>query len=301
MDLRHLRYFKAVATSLSFSRAAERLRIAQPALSRQIKDLEEEIGVTLLRRSTSCVQLTEAGQYLLEQTNRLLELLNNAVAKVQQIGKGATAEFNIGSDWNIPAPIAASVRNFRKLYPKLQVNLIELPSHKHIHAVRSGQIDVGFVSSAAIGSRHNLDFVRILSTPISVVLPAHHPLANRDRIRMAELKDERWIMPDRTEFAWCHDFVRQLLRSAKCTPKFGRTATSLQGVLGLVAADEGISLVAKALLVKRIKGIRVVPTDCPDYRYFAVSLKNPSSIFVTNYLEILKEESTEEVVPRRIA
>jgi LysR family transcriptional regulator, benzoate and cis,cis-muconate-responsive activator of ben and cat genes len=294
MDLRHLRYFQAVATTLNFSRAAERLHVAQPALSRQIRDLEDEIGATLLRRSTSRVQLTEAGQYFLDQTDQLLEFLKNAVAKAQQIGNGTTGQLDIGSDWNIPAPISVSARKFRKLYPKLHVNFVELPSHEHIRAVRSGQIHVGFVSSREIGSRDNLTLVRVFSSPVNVVLPAHHPLANRERIRITELKDERWIMTHETQATGCHDAIKQLLRSAQCTAKFGKTANSLQGMLALVAADEGICLVAEQLLVK---GIRLVPTDCPDYELFAVSLKNPSSIPAARYLDVLREESTQQAVP----
>ena len=87
MDLRHLRYFQAVATLLNFSRAAEQLHVAQPAISRQIRDLEDEIGARLFRRSSSRVQLTEAGQYFLNQTDQLLELLNNAVAKARRGGQ----------------------------------------------------------------------------------------------------------------------------------------------------------------------------------------------------------------------
>jgi DNA-binding transcriptional LysR family regulator len=98
MDLRHLRYFQAVATLLNFSRAAEQLHVAQPAISRQIRDLEYEIAVTLFRRSCSRVQLTEAGKYFLNQTGLLLELLNNAVAKTRQIGEGATGQLNITFD-----------------------------------------------------------------------------------------------------------------------------------------------------------------------------------------------------------
>jgi DNA-binding transcriptional LysR family regulator len=298
MDLRHLRYFQAVATALNFSRAAERLRVAQPALSRQIRDLEDEIGVTLLRRSTSRVQLTKAGQYFLDQTNELLELLNDAVAKAQQIGKGATGQLEIGSDWNIPAPISVSARKFRKLYPKLHVNFVELPSHEHIRAVRSGQIHVGFVSSREIGYCDDLDLVRVYSSPVDVVLPAHHQLANRERIPIAELKDERWITLEAQDHR-CRDDIAQLLRSAQCKAKFARTANSLQGMLALVAADEGICLVARDLVANGIKGIRLVPTDCPDYELFAVSLKNPSSILAARYLSVLREESTQPAAPFR--
>jgi DNA-binding transcriptional LysR family regulator len=284
MDLRHLRYFQAVATTLNFSRAAERLHVAQPALSRQIRDLEDEIGATLLRRSTSHVQLTEAGQYFLDQTDQLLEFLNNAVAKARQIGNGTAGELNIGCDWNIPAPISVSARKFRKLYPKLHLNFVELSSHEHIRAVRSGQIHVGFVSSREIGSRDDLNLVRVFSSAVNVVLPAHHPLANRERIRIAELKDERWIMTHETQATGCHHAIAQLLRSAQCTAKFGKTANSLQGMLALVAADEGICLVAEQ---PSVKGIRLVPTDCPDYELFAVSLKNPSSSPAARYLDVL--------------
>jgi DNA-binding transcriptional LysR family regulator len=298
MDLRHLRYFQAVATTLNFSRAAERLHAAQPALSRQIRDLEDELGATLLRRSTSRVQLTEAGQYFLGQTDQLLEFLNNAVAKARQIGNGTAGELNIGSDWNIPAPISVSARKFRKLYPKLHVNFVELPSHEHIRAVRSGQIHVGFVSSREIGYCDDLDLVRVYSSPVDVVLPAHHQLANRERIPIAELKDERWITLEAQDHR-CRDDIAQLLRSAQCKAKFARTANSLQGMLALVAADEGICLVARDLVANGIKGIRLVPTDCPDYELFAVSLKNPSSILAARYLSVLREESTQPAAPFR--
>jgi DNA-binding transcriptional LysR family regulator len=298
MDLRHLPYFQAVATALNFSRAAERLRVAQPALSRQIRDLEDEIGVTLLRRSTSHVQLTKAGQYFLDQTNELLELLNDAVAKAHQIGKGATGQIDIGSDWNIPAPISVSARKFRKLYPKLHVNFVELPSHEHIRAVRSGQIHVGFVSSREIGGCDDLDLVRVYCSSVDVVLPTHHRLANRERILIAELKDERWITLESQNHR-CRDDIAQLLRSAQCRPKFARTANSLQGMLSLVAADEGICLVARDLLANVVKGIRLVPTDAPDYELFAVSLKNPFSLLAARYLDVLREGSTQPAVPFR--
>jgi LysR family transcriptional regulator, benzoate and cis,cis-muconate-responsive activator of ben and cat genes len=299
MDLRHLRYFQAVATLLNFSRAAEQLHVAQPAISRQIRDLEDEIGARLFRRSSSRVQLTEAGQYFLNQTDQLLELLNNAVAKARQIGEEATGQLNIGSDWNIPAPISVSVRKFRKLYPKFHVNFVELPSHEHMRAARSGQIHVGFVSSGDIDSRDDLDLVRVFSTEVIVVLPDHHRLAHRERVRIAELKDERWITPHETLAPRCHDWIKELLRSAQCNAKFGKTANSLQGMLALVAADEGICLVGKQLLVNSTTGIRLVPTDCPNFELFAVSLKNPSSIPAASYLEVLREESTQWAVPFR--
>jgi DNA-binding transcriptional LysR family regulator len=214
MDLRHLRYFRAVATLLNFSRAAEQLHVAQPAISRQIKDLEYEIGVTLFRRSCSRVQLTEAGKYFLNQTGQLLELLNNAVAKAEQIGEGATGQLNIGSDWNIPAPISVSVRQFRKLYPKFHVNFVELPSREHMGAVGSGQIHVGFVSSRGIDFRDDLDLVCVFSTEVIVVLPDHHRLANRERICIAELKDERLITPHETLVPRCHDWGGRPRRAA---------------------------------------------------------------------------------------
>jgi DNA-binding transcriptional LysR family regulator len=104
------------------------------------------------------------------------------------------------------------------------------------------------------------------------------------------LKDERWITPHETLAPRCHDWIKELLRSAQCNAKFGKTANSLQGMLALVAADEGICLVGKQLLVNSTTGIRLVPTDCPNFELFAVSLKNPSSIPAASYMEVLRED-----------
>ena len=182
MELRHLRYFLAVADGLNVSRAAERLRVAQPALSRQVRDLEEQIGFRLFERSNHPGEFDLRGALLpAGQGGKMLMQLDIAVTGAQRIAKGTTGEFRIGTARNESGPflIADAARELHERHPELAIDFVELPAHQHTQAVRDQNIDVGFVSGNMLTLRKDVDHRLIYTCAIKAVLPMGHPQANR--------------------------------------------------------------------------------------------------------------------------
>jgi LysR family transcriptional regulator, benzoate and cis,cis-muconate-responsive activator of ben and cat genes len=291
MELRHLRYFLAVADGLNFSRAAERLRVAQPALSRQVRDLEDQLGFRLFERSTSKVNLTEAGRYFQQQAEKILMQLAIAVTGAQRIAKGTTGEFRIGTAWNASGLfIADAARELHERHPALAIDFVELPAHQHAQAVRDQNIDVGFVSGNLLTPRKDIDHCLIYTCAIKAVLPMEHPQANRTKVRLHELKQERWIAIEEEEIPGFKVLLTQLLRPAQFTPKFGRSARSFQSMLAFVGTGEGVALLPELHLPADPSGLRSVGTDCPPYEMFAIWSKDHADAHVPAYVEILRRK-----------
>lgn len=300
MELRHLRYFLAVADALNFSRAAERLRVAQPALSRQIHDLEEQLGLRLFKRSTSKVRLTEAGRFFQQEAGKLLVQLDIAVASAQRIAKGATGEFRIGTYWSASAlSITDAARELHERNPELSIDFVELPDHEHTQAIRDQKIDVGFVSRHRLTSRKDIDHRLIYTCAVKAILPRKHPLANRSEVRLRDLKQERWIAIEEKEIPGFKVLLAQILRPAHFTPKFGRSARSFQGMLAFVGTGEGIALLPESHLPAEPAGLRYVGTDCAPYEMFAIWSKDRADTHVPTYLEILQEKIEARTVRKK--
>jgi LysR family transcriptional regulator, benzoate and cis,cis-muconate-responsive activator of ben and cat genes len=271
MELRHLRYFLAVAEALNFSRAAERLRVAQPALSRQVRDLEEQLGFRLFERSTAKVNLTEAGQFFRQQAAKMLMQLDIAVTGAQRVAKGTIGDFRIGTVSSASGLfIAEAARELHQQHPELAIDFVEMPAHAHTQAIRDQSIDVGFVSGNMLTSRKDIDYSLIYTCAIKAILPREHPQANQAKVRLHDLKQERWIAIEDDEIPGLKVLLRQLLRPAQFNPKFGRSARSLQGMLAFVGTGEGVALLPELHLPAQPIGLRSVGTDCPPYEMFAV-------------------------------
>jgi DNA-binding transcriptional LysR family regulator len=289
MELRHLRYFLAVADALNFSRAAERLRVAQPALSRQIHDLEEQLGFRLFERSTTKVHLTEAGRFFQQQAEKLLMQLDIAVTGAQRIAKGTRGNFRIGTDWSAPGLfITDAARELHQRYPGLSIDFIELPGHEHTQAIREQKIDVGFVSGNLLTPRKDIDYCLIYTCAIKAILPAEHPLANQTEVRLRDLKEERWIAIEEEIIPGFKVLTTQIIRPAQFTPKFGRNARSFEGLLAFVGTGEGIGLLPELFLPTEPVGLRYVGTDCAPWEICAVWSKDHADAHVPAYLEILQ-------------
>ncbi|MFT3783366.1 MAG: LysR substrate-binding domain-containing protein [Nibricoccus sp.] len=290
MELRHLRYFCAVAEMLNFSRAAERVRVAQPALSRQIRDLENELGFPLFVRSTTSVRLTDAGRNFYASAQKILGQLAIAVTGAQEVARGKSGDLNIASDWRIPMHLVPeTVRKFRLRNPKVNVSFADVTIADQVEALRAGKIHLGFVPDIAIGAHEDLDMLPVYNGPIKAVLPASHPLAARESVCLRELSSERWIMVDQKPSTEFREYMIQTCRLAGFTPIFGRTTSSAQGVFSLVAAGEGVALLPE-LVAHEFGGVSMVLTDCPPIRLFAVWLKKATSPLVERYLVILREQ-----------
>jgi DNA-binding transcriptional LysR family regulator len=194
MELRHLRYFIAVAEELSFTKAALRIRLAQPSLTRQVRNLEEEIGVRLIDRGHNKVSLTKEGERFLFDARKMLALAAESVAAVQRMNRGIGGELNIGYVANMHyALLPNTLGAFRRLYPQVALNLFDLSCSEQYLALESRRIDLGFVGLPPNLSKHDLFSECVVHDTMVAALPARHPLAGKPHIKLAELMPSFFI------------------------------------------------------------------------------------------------------------
>src|SRR5512136_808556 len=180
MELRHLRYFVAVAENLNFTRAAAKLHLAQPSLTRQIHNLEEEIGVRLLTRSKNQVALTEEGRSFLVDARRILALSAESILAVQRISRGETGQLNIAYLPNFDFELLPeTLRAFRQAFPHIALNLFDMTPAEQLRALETRKIDLGFVGLPPLATAGSLQWESIARHRTVVVLPAKHSLAGR--------------------------------------------------------------------------------------------------------------------------
>jgi DNA-binding transcriptional LysR family regulator len=243
MELRHLRYFRAVATALSFSRAAESLRVAQPSLSRQIADLEQELGVVLLYRDRHKVSLTSSGHSFLREADALLIHAEEAVEKARRIARGEAGELTLAF---MTAPtfnfLPRLVREYRKLYPKVGLKIVEMNPNRQLDAFADRSLDIGFTRPLP-PSAAELDTQVILREDLLAVFSPGHRFKTNRRIRIAELSRERFILLAREEATSLFDHIVAMCKIRGFSPAIVNTPYQMSTVLTMVAAGEGISIV----------------------------------------------------------
>lgn len=291
MELRHLRYFKAIAELLNFSRAAEQLRVAQPSLSRQIKDLEEELGVRLLDRNRVRVQLTDAGRTFYTHTCKILAQVDIAVASVQDAVAGASGEFIICNDWRLTHDfILGAIADFRVCYPRVDVTLRDLHIHEQLAALRSRQAHLGFVIARELPLDEDLDSLSLLTSEFVVALNVNHRLAHAERLRIADLADETWVITGAKESPGIREFVTQVCRLSGFTPTFAPPTQNLPSMLARVATGYGVCLLP-VFLTSRMPStplVRHIPCDCPPIELRAAWHRGEDSKLLQQFLAILR-------------
>lgn len=290
MELRHLRYFQIVAETLSFSRASERLHVAQPTISRQIAALEQELGCKLFVRTTSRVRLTDAGRYFQQEVDRLLGQLAIAATGAREIARGRGGELNLGSDWRILVPqIHEAVLHYRAAHPKVTVNFVELPIHAQIDALREGRIHLGFVYKTHIDGRSDIETLRLGAADLKLVVSSAHRLASAETVEMRELSKEPWLRLDEKTHPGYRALITQLCQVAGFTPKFGRLAHSIEGMLALAGMGDGVCLVTSSLITRPNPGLRFIATDCAPFEFYAAWSKDNPPEPRSAFLRILKK------------
>jgi DNA-binding transcriptional LysR family regulator len=249
MELRHLRYFVAVAEELSFSRAAERLYIAQPPLSQQIQQLEKEIGVTLFDRAKRHIQLTDAGHAFLREAQAILARVEAAVETARKTDRGEMGWLRIGfAGVAAYEVLPAILRVFRQQYPHVELQLNELTEAEQQQALYDERIHVGLMRSlTAEDTLPGLASQSFSQQPLVVALPSSHPLAALDHIPLASLAQEGFIGPilHRQSHFWQQ--LVALCEDAGFRPRVAQEAREVQTAIALVAADMGIALVAASV------------------------------------------------------
>lgn len=248
MELRHLRYFIAVAEALSFTKAAEKLHTSQPSLSRQVQDLEEELGVPLLNRSKQRVGLTEAGVAFLEDSKKLLAHAQEIVQSIRRMGHREAKPLNVAYVSNVfhdllPATLTA----FRQQLPLVPLNLFDMSCGEQLSALESGTIDLAFVGLHEPIEKRGLRFRTIASYKTVVALPKNDPLARSPLIAIKDLAPRFFIGMTESSYPGYREWLVATCRRAGFTPKVLQEVALERTMIQTVAAGLGIALVPEQL------------------------------------------------------
>jgi DNA-binding transcriptional LysR family regulator len=258
IELRHLRYFLAVAEELHFGRAAERLHIAQPPLSQQIRKLERELGTELFHRTSRRVELSDAGRAFLVEVRLTLAQAERAVDAARDAASGKTGHLRVGFVGSAAdGPLPQMVGDFRQSLPGVSLTLSELSVDEQLEALSRGQLDLGFVRGPA--EEKGLKFAQVFHEPLVAAVPEGHRLARRKQLTGGNLRDEPLVLLAREEVPGLFDQVIAICQQHGFSPAVEQQATSIQAVLGLVAAGLGVSLLPKSVESLRRTGVRFVP------------------------------------------
>ena len=246
MELRHLRYFIAVAEELNFTRAAERLHIAQPPLSQQIQHLEAELGFQLFRRTKRTVHLTAAGQVFFEEAGKILQQVDRAIQLGRQTSRGELGQLTIGfvssSAHNV---VPAILQAFRTRCPAVKLELHELTTNEQLQRLRFGQIDIGFVRPPVEEDGINSEIV--FREPLIAALPETHILADRPQVELRQLSTEPFILFPRSQAPGLYDLIVSLCQQAGFSPIAAQEALQMQTIVSLVAAEMGVAIVPASM------------------------------------------------------
>jgi len=257
VELRHLRYFVAVAEELHFGRAAERLGIAQPPLSRQIQSLESELGFKLFDRSRRRVELTSAGGVLLKRTRDVLERLEEAVRDARRTSTGKRGRVTVGYPSSLAyTGLVGLLRAFRAEFPDVELAVRELPLADQLVGLKNGELDVGFIRGPLDDAELVAECMR--REPLMLALPADHPLANRRRLTLASVAHEPFVFFPRARAPAFFDLLLGLCQKAGFTPQIRHEAPQAD-VLSLVAAGFGISIMPAAVRELRRSDVAFKP------------------------------------------
>ncbi|MDF2679489.1 MAG: HTH-type transcriptional regulator alsR [Brevibacillus sp.] len=251
MELRHIRYFTALAEELNFSRAAERLHIAQPPLSRQIQQLEEEVGVPLFYRNKRRVELTNAGKAFLEKAYRLIDLVEEACDTARMAARAEHGKLIIGFTGTAET-LLPLLTVYRKKYPYVSLNLQLMGTTAQVAALQEKRIDVGILTPPV--TNEELIVKKFDNPPLGVVLPENHPLAvSGGPIAIKELADESFVITPRSIGPGFYDSVTKVCHDAGFSPKITVETHDMPTVYALVSAGMGVSLTP--LLKIRANGV----------------------------------------------
>jgi DNA-binding transcriptional LysR family regulator len=258
MELRHLRYFIAVAEERHVTRAARRLGMQQPPLSQQIHALERELGAQLLRRMPRGVELTEAGRALLVDARAILAHVDHALASTRRTARGEQGRISIGFTSSAPFHplVPRVVRAFRELHPRVSLSMEEGGSPELIEALRNERLDAAFVRTD-VANPEGLAVETLLREPMLVAVPKGHALARSPRapLPLNALADETFVVYRRGSGPGLYDAITAACRAAGFSPRIGQEAPRVVSTLNFVAAGLGVSIVPASLARMRMDGV----------------------------------------------
>jgi DNA-binding transcriptional LysR family regulator len=288
IELRHLRYFLAVAETLHFSKAAQRLGIAQPPLSQQIKRLEQLVGHRLFDRTTRGVKLTLAGQLLADRARSTVEKVHDDLEQVRRLGRGEEGTLTVGFSGSVMfADLPAAIESYRRRYPKVELRLRELATYAQIPALQDGTLDLGFMRDG--DPTEGIQMTTLFKEPYIAVLPEGHALARKRSLRVADLRDEPFILFARRMGPLAFDRTMACCEKSGFRPNIVQDAPQWPTLVRLVAAGLGVSLAPACVANVTILGAvyRDVQAPCRTAVDLAVKLGSDKTL-ANNFIEIAR-------------
>lgn len=281
VELRQLRYFVGVARGGGFTRAAAKLRIAQPALSRQIRQLEEELGVILLHRGARGVSLTAAGEAFLGKVIALLEQSEQAVRHAQMSGREAEG-ISVGYVWGLFHTLVPRwIGQFRRQHPDISVNLFDLSAVEQAGMLAAGKIELGFIGFAFEADAAKLAKRKVGKCSFMAALPSVHPAAQQRRVELSALAEDFFIVISDKTYPGAAAFVTDACRRANLRPKILQSVERGFTGLALVAANCGVTLLPESLQALPHPGVVFRPlADAPKADLFVAwnpALETPAT------------------------
>lgn len=291
MELRHLRYFLAVAEELHFTRAAKRLGIGQPPLSQQIQQLERELNTPLFRRLPRGVALTEAGLAFFLDAKAILAQVDRATRNVQRIGRGDQGAITVGMINSAPfnPSVQRIIREFRQRYRSVQLSLTEASTPDLAKAVIAGTLDVAF-ARPLITSNPGVIVEALLDEDILIALPADHPLARQRSLSVGALADEPFVLFPRVIGSGLYDEIIAACQRAGFSPRVEQQASQVTSIVNLVAAGLGVSMVPASMRQINSDGVvyRRIEEPAPRAHMSLIYRDSSSSPSLTNFLALAR-------------
>jgi DNA-binding transcriptional LysR family regulator len=300
MEVRHLRYFVAVAEELSFTRAAAVLHVAQSAVSAQVRLLEDSVGVTLLERNSRRVELTGAGRSFLRGAKKILLDLEDIAGQARRIGRAETGRLAIGfigaqsHEW---MPIV--LRRFRQKYPDVEVTLTEMVPSAQLEALSTHRLDLGVVGGIDGKPPPGLQVECIAEEEPLVGVPSDHALANHPFVRLQQLKGEAFILTSRENAPSYRSWLARLCQRAGFSPRVVQEVDRARTAVQYVAAGFGISIFGEHICRQPAPGVKFIPLrpGGQKIRYGVAWRKEPAEPLVLRFVEYTKERADQASIP----
>jgi DNA-binding transcriptional LysR family regulator len=271
MELRHLKYFVAVAEELNFRRAAQRLNVSQPPLTIQIRQLEQIVGAQLFDRNKQRVILTPAGREMLQAARRIFDEIAAAKLRAAHAAAGTAGELRVGYTESAihVGLVSETLRELRSGHPDIVLTLCPMKSILQLAAIERGELDVGFVWAVPDMRSAALEIEQVWEERLVVALPTHNPLAEAGReVAMAELAAERFVTVSRDGGTLMFRTLTALCRTAGFTPEIAYEAPDLAASLGLVSSGAGVAIVPTAMTSFRPHGVTYAGITDPAARVY---------------------------------
>ena len=289
IELRHLRYFLAVAETLHFSKAARRLGMAQPPLSQQIKRLEQLLGHALFERTTRGVKLTPAGHLLAQRARGTLDKVKDDLAQVRRVGRGEEGTLTVGFSGSVMfTELPGAIRAYRQRYPRVELRLRDLATSFQIAGLLDGTIDLAFLRDGDVTD--GIELARVFREPYVAVLPEAHALAGARRVDVGELREEPFILFTRRMGPLAFDRTMACCEVHGFRPRIVQEAPQWATVMRLVAAGIGVSLAPACVATVGLPGVVYRPVTGRASTTVDLGLRaGPVSALAANFAEAAKQ------------